>query len=261
MDQETRGYIYRANQVKEKIWDLLVAITASMPRFLRKMQCRLLFAAAARSCGADDLRELFSLQDDLMRELEQAAIRYEGGVHPKHRVTDYHSFFVERIRAGEKVLDIGCGNGSVAFSMAEAGAIVTGIDINEPLLRLAQHRYKRANLSFIPGDATKGLPSGCFDVVVLSNVLEHIDSRQQFLTTIRDKARPKRFLIRVPMVNRNWVVPFRKELGMSYLSDPTHFLEYTRDGLEAELKDAGLAVESIEAIWGEFWIQARSDQE
>jgi SAM-dependent methyltransferase len=198
MDPEARGNIYRANQVKEKIWNLLVAITASMPRSLRKLQCRLLFAAAAKSCDADGLWELFSSQDDLMHELEQAAIRYEGGIHPKHRVTDYHRFFVERIRAGEKVLDIGCGNGSVAFSMAEAGAIVTGIDINEPLIQSARRRYERANLIFIAGDVTKALPSGCFDVVVLSNVLEHIDNRQQFLMTVCEKARLKRFLSETP---------------------------------------------------------------
>lgn len=243
--------------MKEKIWNLLVAIMASMPPSLRKLQCRLLFAAAAKSSDADGLRELFSLQDDLMRELEQTAIWYEGGIHPKHRFTGYHRFFVERIGAGEKVLDIGCGNGSVAFSIAEAGAIVTGIDIDESFIQSARHSYERANLIFIAADATKWFPSGCFDVVVLSNVLEHINDRQHFLMTIRDKVRPKRFLIRVPMINRDWVVQLRKELGISYLSDPTHFLEYTRDGLEAELKNAGLVVESVETVWGEFWIQAR----
>lgn len=248
--------------MKEKIWNLLIAVLASLPPSLRKLQCRLSFAAAAKGSDASAaLRELFSMQDDLMHELEQTAIKYEGGIHPKHRITGYHKFFIERIRAGEKVLDIGCGNGSVAFSLAETGAIVTGIDINESLVQLAQRRYKRDNLSFITGDVTKALPSGYFDVVVLSNVLEHIDDRQQFLMTVCEKAMPKRFLIRVPMINRNWVVPLRKELGMSYLSDPTHFLEYTRDGLEAELTAAGLVVESVETVWGEFWIQARSCQE
>jgi 2-polyprenyl-3-methyl-5-hydroxy-6-metoxy-1,4-benzoquinol methylase len=256
MDQEARGNICKTNEM-----NLLVAITASVPPSLLKLQCRLLFAAVAKNCNAAGLRELFSLQDDLMRELEKMAIRYEGGIHPKHRVTDYHRFFVEKIRAGEKVLDIGCGDGSVAFSIAGTGAIVTGIDIEESFIQSARCRYKRANLSFIIGDVTKTLPSGCFDVVVLSNILEHIGNRQKFLMTLCEKARPKRFLIRVPMINRDWVIPLRKELGMSYLSDPAHFLEYTRDGIEAELKDAGLIVESVETVWGEFWIQAHSYQE
>jgi SAM-dependent methyltransferase len=258
---EAHGNIYGTRQVKGIIWNILITVMAFLPPSLRKLHCRLSFAAAAKCSDASAaLREFFSMQDDLMRELEQTAIRYEGGIHPKHRVMGYHKFFVERIRAGEKVLDIGCGNGSVSFSMAETGAIVTGIDINESLIQSARHRYERANLSFIVGDVTKALPTGCFDVVVLSNVLEHIEGRQQFLMTVCEKVRPKRFLIRVPMINRDWVVPLRKELGMSYLSDPTHFLEYTRDGLDAELRDAGLIVESVETVWGEFWIQARTSQ-
>lgn len=248
--------------MKKKIWKLLVAFTALIPPSLRKMQSRLLFAAAANKCEASTaLRELFSIQDDLMRELERTSMRYEGGIHPKHRVTGYHRFFVEKIRAGEKVLDVGCGNGSLAFSMAKAGAIVSGIDINESLIQSARCRYEMANLSYFVGDVTKALPSGCFDVVVLSNVLEHIDDRKQLLMHVCEKIKPKRFLIRVPMINRDWGIPLRKELGMSYLSDPTHFLEYTRDGIEAELMAAGLSIEAIETVWGEFWIQARSCRE
>ena len=248
--------------MKEKLWNLLVALIASMPPSLRKLHCRLSFSAAAKGSDASAaLRELFSILDDLMHELEQTAIRYEGGIHPKHRVMGYHRFFVERIKAGEKVLDIGCGNGDVAFSIAETGAVVVGIDVNEHLIHLALRNYRKHNLSFIAADATKWLPSGCFDVVVLSNVLEHIDDRRHFLMTVCEKVRPKRFLIRVPMINRDWTVPLKKELGMPYLSDPTHFLEYTRDGLEAELKSAGLIVESVETVWGEFWIQARTYQE
>jgi hypothetical protein len=63
------------------------------------------------------------------------------------------------------------------------------------------------------------------------------------------------------MINRNWTVPLRKELGISYLSDPAHFLEYTRHGIEAELRAAGLVIEIVESVWGEFWIQALSCQE
>ena len=78
-----------------------------------------------------------------------------------------------------------------------------------------------------------------------------------FLNISAIKSRPKRFLIRVPMINRDWIVPLRKEIGISYLSDPTHFVEYTKDGIEEELMDCDLVVESIETVWGEFWIQAR----
>ena len=34
------------------------------------------------------------------------------GVHPKHRLMGYHGYFRDRIKRGESVLDIGCGNGA-----------------------------------------------------------------------------------------------------------------------------------------------------
>jgi len=57
------------------------------------------------------VRELLVTYDDVYREVDLAAIAYEGGVHPKHRLTRYHDFFVERVRTGELVLDIGSGKG------------------------------------------------------------------------------------------------------------------------------------------------------
>ena len=112
MAPEAQENIYGTRQVKGIIWNLLIAVMAFLPPSLRKLHCRLSFSAVAKGSDASAaLRELFSMQDELMHELEQTAIRYEGGIHPKHRVMGYHRFFVERIKAGEKVLDIGCGNG------------------------------------------------------------------------------------------------------------------------------------------------------
>lgn len=59
----------------------------------------------------------------------EEACRYGRGVHPKHRLTHYHDFFCNRLNPGEKVIDIGSGNGFLAYDMAEkAGAVVTAIE-------------------------------------------------------------------------------------------------------------------------------------
>src|SRR5207253_7920635 len=52
------------------------------------------------------VRELLVTYDDVYRELDKAAIAYDGGVHVKHRLTSYHDFFVDRVRPGELVLDV-----------------------------------------------------------------------------------------------------------------------------------------------------------
>ena len=62
----------------------------------------------------------------------QVAGWYGQGVHPKHRLMDYHRFFISRIQHSDHVLDIGCGIGAVAYDVAvSTGASVIGIDINE----------------------------------------------------------------------------------------------------------------------------------
>ncbi len=96
-------------------------------------------------------------------------------------------------------------------------------------------------------------PPHDYDVVVLSNVLEHIAARVELLRRLLDAVHPKRFLIRVPSEERDWLVPLRKELGLPHFSDPTHETEYTVEQLRAELHEAGLEIAELEQRWGEIW--------
>ncbi len=99
-------------------------------------------AVARRREPRESLRALLSLQDEIFRRVDVLAIDLDGGVHAKHRIMRYHDFFVERVRAGESVLDVGCGKGELAHDLAErGGANVTGIDINRDALDFARSRF------------------------------------------------------------------------------------------------------------------------
>ena len=202
------------------------------------------------------LRHLLELDTELGRQLDKQAIAYDGGVHAKHRLMRYHDFFVERVRPGERVLDVGCGKGELALDLAtRAGADVVGIDVNEDYLRFARERFR--GVDFRRQDALAGLPEGHFDVVVLSNVLEHIAPRVELLRRLVAEAAPGRVLIRVPMSNRHWAVPLRSELGLDPYNDPTHETEYEPEELRRELAEAGLEVTDEVLVWGEIWAEAR----
>jgi SAM-dependent methyltransferase len=244
--------------MKAVLWMWMVhGVRFFIPSNIRRLLCSLLFSAAATAPSEKHgLVELVLEHDDLCSCLDECAIRYEGGIHPKHRLTAYHRFFTERIRKGETVLDVGCGVGAVAFSLAEAGAVVTGIDLNEINICEARKRFHHPNLIFIHGDACLELPLGPFDVTVLSNVLEHLSERTVFLKRLVSTTNIKRLLIRVPMLTRDWTVPLKQELGLPYYSDPTHETEYTYDSFTAELKDAGLKIDYLQVIWGEIWAEA-----
>lgn len=214
--------------------------------------------AAARSDPGDALRGLFAVRDELDDRLNAAAIRYDGGVHVKHRLMAYHDFFLARIRPGERVLDLGCGKGELAFDLAErGGAEVVGVDVHEPYLRFARERFRHPRLRFVQADLLEYEPEGQFEAVVLSNVLEHIAPRAELLARIAQRIRPARLLVRVPLLARDWTVPLREELGLVHFSDETHELEYDAETLTAEVEAAGFEVAELRAVWGELWAEAR----
>ena len=227
-----------------------------MPAGLRRRVIQLGFEAAAAGSPATGLRQLLTLDDDLAGIINRLALRYDNGVHAKHRLMKYHDFFVERISRGERVLDVGCGYGAVASAIAErAGAVVTGIDLDGENVAIARQRYRHPALTFVTGLAPADVPAERFDVVIASNVIEHIEDRVGFMTAIQDRVSPSRWLVRVPMADRDWRVPLRRELGLCAFSDRTHFTEYTRASFEAEMRDAGFGVRLLQVNWGEIWAE------
>ncbi len=66
-----------------------------------------------------------------------------------------HTLLTADIAAGMQVLDVGCGCGATALRLSQIGARVTGIDISEPMLKLAQERAREVKLDiqFLLSDA------------------------------------------------------------------------------------------------------------
>ena len=75
------------------------------------------------------------------------------------------------VRPGETVLDVACGTGNATVPAAQAGGLVTGVDLTPELLEVARHRAAGADVEVVleEGDAEQ-LPfeDGQFDVVVSS---------------------------------------------------------------------------------------------
>lgn len=200
------------------------------------------------------LKLLFRLRVRLDSLIEVECIKYDNGLHVKHRLTKYHDFFYDRLKKNERVLDIGCGNGFLDYDMAKkAGAKIVGIEISEQNYNFAKKKYSHKNIEYINGDALKYVPEVKIDTVVMSNVLEHLENRVDFLKKIQKLIKPKRWLIRVPMFNRDWQTALMKDLGMDYRLDPTHYIEYTEESFRKEIEKAGLKINEIKINWGEIW--------
>jgi len=206
----------------------------------------------------DGLRMILTIEKELYRLTGEEALRYGGGVHTKHHHIGYHDFFCSRLRSEEHVLDIGCGNGELAYDMAEkAGAVVTGIELSERNYRQALNGFSHPKITYIHGDVLKDLPDESFDVAVMSNVLEHLSNRVEFLKSAQKVLRPKRWLLRVPLYERDWRVPLMEELSIDYRLDSTHYTEYTQESFAEEMKQAGFEIVYREVRWGEIWSEVK----
>ena len=203
------------------------------------------------------MRQLLQLYGDAYEGADLGAIAYDEGVHAKHRLMRYHDFFVDRVHEGERVLDVGCGKGELAYDLAErGGATVVAIDASPWMLEFARARFTHPRVTYVQADAVDYAPDKRVDLAVLSNVLEHIDRRAELLRSLRERAGATRLLIRVPVLERDWTVPLRQEVGLPHFSDPEHKLEYDAELLRNELGEAGWTMGDPILRWGEIWVEA-----
>lgn len=200
------------------------------------------------------LKELLEFNNFLYSKISSFAIQYDNGIHPKHRLTKYHDFFINNVERYESVIDLGSGRGYVAYDVSnKTVAQVLGIELNHDNFKYASNTYRKSNLKFVQGDVYKDIPCQHFDVVILSNVLEHLSKRIELLRLIVLRVAPKKILIRVPHFEREWMVALKKEMGVNYLLDSTHKIEYTLEEFEKEIQSSNLKILSKKINWGEIW--------
>src|SRR5688500_11769138 len=104
----------------------------------------------------------------------------EGEFRPLHEINPLRLEWIDRhaLLAGKDVLDVGCGGGILAEAMARRGARVTGIDLSEKALRVAELHLHESKLDIIYRKAMAeefaAEHAGAFDVVTCMELLEHV---------------------------------------------------------------------------------------
>lgn len=104
----------------------------------------------------------------------------EGEFRPLHEINPLRLGWIDALAplAGRRVLDVGCGGGILAEAMAAQGAAVTGIDLSEKPLGVAQLHLAESRLpvtyeSASAEDYATRHPEG-FDIVTCMELLEHV---------------------------------------------------------------------------------------
>ena len=100
-------------------------------------------------------------------------------------------------QAGDRVLDLGCGSGELARTLAAAGLWVTGCDISRQMLMRAVRahgaRYRDGCTGWVqlaPGWRSLPFASGVFDVVVAASMLEYVADPDAVLRECARVVRP-----------------------------------------------------------------------
>ena len=120
----------------------------------------------------------------------------QGEFRPLHDINPLRLEWIDEraALAGKRVLDVGCGGGILAEAMAARGARVTGIDLSEKSLRVAElHRLESgADVTYEPtlAEAFAEAHPGEFDVVTCMELLEHVPEPSSVVAACARLARP-----------------------------------------------------------------------
>ena len=155
---------------------------------------------------------------------------------------------------GASVLDVGCGGGILTEAMARRGAQVTGIDLSEKALRVAQLHLLESKLSIeylaVGADELSHSRGGKYDVVTCMELLEHVPEPASMVAACARLVRPGGQVF-FSTINRNPKSYLFAVIGAEYvlrlLPKGTH--DYMRFIKPSELsrwsREAGLRTDEI----------------
>lgn len=175
----------------------------------------------------------------------------EGDFRPLHEINPLRLDWIRQHAklAGCRAVDIGCGGGILAESMAAADAQVTGIDMAEGPLAVARlHQHESgANVDYRRATAEELAASeaGAYDVVTCLEMLEHVPDPSQVVKSCAEIVRPGGHVF-FSTINRNPKSFLFAIVGAEYvlklLPRGTHeYAKFIRPSeLEAWARNAGL---------------------
>lgn len=159
--------------------------------------------------------------------------------------------------AGKTVVDIGCGGGILAESMAKKGAKVTGIDLSEKALKVADlHSLEsgvQVRYEMISAEQLAAREPASFDIVTCMEMLEHVPDPASIVQACANLVKPGGHVF-FSTINRNPKSYLFAVIGAEYvlrmLPKGTH--DYAKFITPAELaqyiRQAGMDVLSLKGM-------------
>jgi ubiquinone/menaquinone biosynthesis C-methylase UbiE len=170
----------------------------------------------------------------------------------------------------QTVLDVGCGRGFYLKHLIDIPGLklISGIDVNERYLKIARKYLKDPRINLSVGSVYHlPYPAEHFDLVICSEVLEHLSHDRQALLEINRVLKPKGYLlITVPHLNfpfwwdpPNWLLMhlFRTHLPSQiwWLAGiwADHLRLYSLENIKALITQSGFLLESQKPLLSHCW--------
>jgi 2-polyprenyl-3-methyl-5-hydroxy-6-metoxy-1,4-benzoquinol methylase len=152
-------------------------------------------------------------------------------------------FLLANVQAGERVLDVGCGEGNFAAELVGAGAEVVAVDVAEQPLRRARILHPELDLRLVDPAGSWELPDAAFDVVWAGEVIEHVLDTAAWLSEVRRVLRSGGILLlSTPAHGRLTLLRLalsRRAFADHFEPRGDHLRFYARDTLSGLLEDFG----------------------
>ena len=182
-----------------------------------------------------------------------------GEFRPLHEINPLRANYIDEHSpvAGKKLVDIGCGGGILAEAMAQRGAAVTGVDMGEAPLAVAQLHQKESGLDvrYLQSTAEElaEAEAGTFDIVCCLEMLEHVPDPASVISACAELARPGANLY-FSTINRNPKAFVFAIVGAEHILHllPAGTHDYAKFIKPSELagwvREAGLVVEGMTGL-------------
>lgn len=172
------------------------------------------------------------------------------------------------IRAQDRVLDIGCGDGQFSHFCAKMGAELIFADIDADrvarVAALLEGSAARAMHPLVTDGNPLPLPDAHLDKVIAMEVLEHVDVPASFMRELVRVGKPgAQYLLSVPDARSESVQQILAPAA--HFQKPNHINIFGREEFEQLVSDAGLIVEKRTyygfywAVWWAFFWVCRKD--
>ena len=127
----------------------------------------------------------------------------------QREILDTEFRYLPKPTQGQRLLDIGCGNGFFLASAKEAGWQVSGVEPDPVAAAVARDRGVHVMVGTVDLLADE---SNCFDVITLSHVIEHVHEPQKLLESVHRLLKPGGVIyVETPNIESHGAALFKKE--------------------------------------------------